>query len=434
MSDLKLRNTDFDQQHLWHPYSPPPNSNLNKNLVVKSANGVRLTLADDTQVIDAMSSWWCAIHGYNHPTINAAIKSQVDTLSHVMFGGLTHQPAIELGEKILAIAPNNLEHIFYCDSGSVAVEIAMKMAVQYQFAQGKQDKHKFLTIRSGYHGDTWKAMSVSDPTTGMHHLFKGALQAEYFIARPPIEFSQEWHNDPKKNGLQELTNILAKQADNIAALILEPIVQGAGGMYFYHPEYLNAARQLCDDYNVLLIFDEIATGFGRTGELFATEHTKIQADILCLGKALTGGYLSMAATLCSDQVAKGIGDGEPGVFMHGPTFMGNPLACSAAIANLDLLASNKWRTQVKAIEQQLHDELKPVGNLPNVADVRTIGAIGVIEMTERIDPVIAQQRCKELGVWLRPFGNNIYCMPPYCITQDELSQVSTAMLTLAKEV
>lgn len=434
MNEPKSRKQDFDQQHLWHPYSSPPHAELNKNLLIKSASGVSLSLDDGTEVIDAMSSWWCAIHGYNHPKINTAIKAQVDTLAHVMFGGLTHEPAIELGERLLQITPESLQHIFYCDSGSVSVEVALKMAVQYQFALGFKDKHKFLTIRSGYHGDTWKAMSVSDPDTGMHHLFSGALQAEYFVAQPPIKFSQLWDADAKNNGLLELSNILEQHHSKIAALILEPIVQGAGGMTFYHPEYLNAARALCDQYNVLLIFDEIATGFGRTGELFASHHTNIEPDILCLGKAITGGYLSFAATLCSDKVADTIRDGEPSVFMHGPTFMGNPLACSAAIANLELLANDEWQQQVKNIEQQLSRDLQSALAMNKVVEVRTIGAIGVIEMSEPVDPVLAQAQCQELGVWLRPFGKNIYCMPPYIISVEQLTKVTAAMLKLAEQI
>ena len=427
-----MNGSDFDQQHLWHPYSPPPSTALTKNLLVKGADGVYLSLQDGSEVIDAMSSWWCAIHGYNHPSINAAIKSQVDEISHVMFGGLTHTPAIELGEKLLAVSPASLEHIFYSDSGSVAVEVALKMAVQYQFARNKKDKHKFLTVRSGYHGDTWKAMSVSDPTTGMHHLFSGALQAEYFVSQPPIKFGEDWETDPRKNGLHELSVTLAENNHNICALILEPIVQGAGGMYFYHPAYLNACRDLCDEHDVLLIFDEIATGFGRTGKLFATNHCTIEPDILCLGKALTGGYLSFAATLCSNQVAKIIRDGEPGAFMHGPTFMANPLACSAAKASLDLLANNQWQRSVSEIEQQLKKELAPALEFANVIDVRVIGAIGVIEMRDRVDPALAQGMCTELGVWLRPFNKNIYCMPPFIISAAQLSLVCSAMLKLAQ--
>lgn len=426
-----MNGSDFDQQHLWHPYTAPPNAELNKNLLIKNAGGVYLTLEDDTKVVDAMSSWWCAIHGYNHPEINAAIKTQVDKISHVMFGGLTHEPAIELGRKLLNITPPSLQHIFYSDSGSVAVEVALKMAVQYQFAKGNKNKHKFLTIRSGYHGDTWKAMSVSDPTTGMHHLFSGALQAEYFVSKPPIKFNQDWDDDPTQNGLAELSEMLSNNADSISAMIFEPVVQGAGGMYFYHPEYLNNCRKLCDEHDVLMIFDEIATGFGRTGELFATHHCKVEPDIMCLGKALTGGYVSFAATLCNNAVANVIRSGDPGVFMHGPTFMGNPLACSAAIASLDLLAKSQWQKNIKQIEQQLIRELKPAQQFENVTDVRTIGAIAVIEMENRVDPTLAQTLCAELGVWLRPFGNNIYCMPPYIIDSEQLSLVSKAMLELA---
>lgn len=427
-----MNSSDFDQQHLWHPYSPPPNNSLSKNLLVTEANGIHLTFEDGSKVIDAMSSWWCTIHGYNHPSINNAVKSQVETMSHVMFGGLTHQPAIELGEKLLSITPNTLQHIFYSDSGSVSVEVALKMAVQYQFARGKQDKHKFLTVRSGYHGDTWKAMSVSDPTTGMHHLFSGALQAEYFVSKPPIKFGQTWIDDPNLNGLQELSDNLSQNAEHISAVILEPVVQGAGGMYFYHPEYLNACRTLCDEHNVLLIFDEIATGFGRTGELFAAYHTQIEPDILCLGKALTAGYVSFAATLCSNKVSDVIGSGEPGAFMHGPTFMANPLACSAAIASLDLLASTPWQQCVQTIAQQLTSELDLARQLDNVEDVRVIGAIGVIQMRDRVDPVLAQSLCSELGVWLRPFGHNIYCMPPFITSPDQLSHITDAMIKLAK--
>jgi len=429
-----MKSIDFDQQHLWHPYSSPPSNTLTQNLLVERADGVTLTLADGSQVIDAMSSWWCAIHGYSHPQINAAIKQQIDQMTHVMFGGLTHQPAIELGKKLLAIVPDSMQHIFYSDSGSVAVEVAMKMAVQYQYALGNQAKHKFLTIRSGYHGDTWKAMSVSDPTTGMHHLFRGALQAEYFVEQPPIKFNQEWSADPQQNGLQALTNMLEQNADAIAAVILEPIVQGAGGMVFYHPKYLNGCRTLCDQYNVLLIFDEIATGFGRTGKLFATDHCDIQADIMCLGKAITGGTVSFAATLCSDKIADGIREGKPGIFMHGPTFMANPLACSAAIASLNLLANTPWQQRVEQIEQQFQSELEPATQLKNVAEIRTLGAIGVIEMNHNVDAGQAKQLASELGVWLRPFGKNIYAMPPYIITAEELTHVTGAMLELAKRL
>ena len=434
---------EFDSQHLWHPYSTPPRSNAasgatpqTRNHLVKRADGVMLTLDDGTSLVDAMSSWWSVIHGYNHPILNEALKTQIDTMSHVMFGGLTHDPAVELGKKLLAMTPDSLSSIFYCDSGSIAVEVAMKMALQYHYACGKAHKKTFLTIRSGYHGDTWKAMSVCDPDTGMHHLFKGALQIQHFIEQPPIAYGEPWNDDPLQNGLQALQDCLEKHRHQISAMILEPVVQGAGGMYFYHPEYLNQCRELCDHHDVLLIFDEIATGFGRTGKLFASEHCIIEPDIMCLGKALTGGYLSFAATLCSDKIANGIANGEPGAFMHGPTFMANPLACAAANASLSLLnthsANSNWQDRVNAIETQFKAELALAATLPNVAKVRSIGAIGVIEMQHTVNPEQAHALCKELGVWLRPFGKNIYSMPPYVINDDELSQVTRAMYELAK--
>ena len=420
----------FDAQHLWHPYTnvtqPGPTH------LVKSAEGVHLTLDDGSELIDAMSSWWSAIHGHGHPAIVSAVKAQLDQMPHVMFGGLTHEPAIELGQKLLAITPPSMQRIFYCDSGSVAVEVAMKMAVQYHYATGAPDKVQFATIRSGYHGDTWKAMSVCDPTTGMHHLFQGALSAQHFVERPPLNFDETWSDDANQNGLGELRQLFQTHHKTIAALILEPVVQGAGGMHFYHPDYLNQARLLCDEFNVLLIFDEIATGFGRTGKMFATNHTTIEPDIMCLGKALTGGTLSFAATLTSDKVAKGIGEGTPSVFMHGPTFMANPLACAAASSSLDLLAKTPWAQSVATIETQMADQLAPARALEHVKDVRVLGAMGVIEMDHQISADKAHPLCKELGVWLRPFGHNIYCMPPFIITEDELSKVCAVMCHLAK--
>lgn len=422
---------EFDQHHLWHPYTnvakPGP------TFRVSEAEGVHITLDDGTKLIDAMSSWWCMLHGHRNPHITKAIHDQVDKLPHVMFGGLTHDAAIDLGRALLDITPASMQRIFYCDSGSVAVEVAMKMAVQYQHSIGQPQRSKFLTIRSGYHGDTWKAMSVCDPVTGMHHLFQGALSIQHFVPKPPVQLGDDWPEDESHNGLAELRQTLEANQD-IAAFILEPIVQGTGGMYFYHPEYLNAARQLCDEHGVLLIFDEIATGFGRTGKLFATDFTNIEPDILCLGKALTGGHISFACTLTNDRVANGIGNGEPGIFMHGPTFMANPIACAAAKASLELLGQNNWQAQTQQIESQMAEELAPANDLTNVAQVRTLGGIAVIEMDHVVSADQAHGLAKETGVYLRPFGTKIYTMPPFISTPDDLSQISAAMLRLAKEL
>lgn len=422
---------EFDQHHLWHPYTnvakPGP------TFRVSEAEGAYITLDDGTKLIDAMSSWWCMLHGHRNPQITQAIHDQLDKLPHVMFGGLTHDAAIDLGRALIDITPASMQRIFYCDSGSVAVEVAMKMAVQYQHSVGQPQRSKFATIRSGYHGDTWKAMSVCDPVTGMHHLFQGALSIQIFVSKPPIQLGQEWVDDDTQNGLAELRQTLETNQD-IAAFVLEPIVQGTGGMYFYHPNYLNAARQICDAHGVLLIFDEIATGFGRTGKLFATDFTDIEPDILCLGKALTGGHISFACTMTNDRVANGIGNGEPGIFMHGPTFMANPLACAAAKASLDLLAENNWQAQTQQIETQMADELATANDLPHVAQVRTLGGIAVIEMDHVVSADQAHGLAKETGVYLRPFGTKIYTMPPFICTPDELSQISAAMLRLAKEL
>lgn len=421
---------EFDQKHLWHPYT-----NVTKpgpTFVVEEAEGVWLTLDDGTRVIDGMSSWWSVIHGHRNPAIMKAVHDQLDKVPHVMFGGLTHRAATELGEKLLDLAPPAMRRIFYCDSGSVSVEVALKMAVQYQNAAGRPERREFATIRNGYHGDTWKAMSVCDPVTGMHHLFKGALSIQHFAQRPPIAFGDDWTEDPAENGLGELEALLDTHQDRIAALILEPVVQGAGGMYFYHPEYLNAARALCDRHGILLIFDEIATGFGRTGALFATDHTGIQPDILCLGKAITGGTMSFATTMTSDHVAEVIGGGDPGLFMHGPTFMGNPLACAAAGASLGLLQQGDWRGQTAAIADQMARELAPARDMPGVRDVRVLGAIGVIEMDHWVSADEAHAHCKEMGVFLRPFAHNIYTMPPYVAAPEELSQITAGMLRLAE--
>ncbi len=423
---------DFDRKHLWHPYS-----NITKpgpTHVVASAEGVWLTLEDGTRMIDAMSSWWSVIHGHRHPALMQAAHAQLDRLPHVMFGGLTHAPAIDLGRRLVAMLPGGLDRIFYCDSGSVAVEVAMKMAVQYQNAVGQPDRTGFATIRSGYHGDTWKAMSVCDPETGMHHLFRGAVSVQHFADRPPVRFGGDWTSDANSNGLESLRQVLAQNHASIAALILEPVVQGAGGMNFYHPEYLNQARLLCDEFGLLLIFDEIATGFGRTGRMFAADFCTVTPDIICLGKALTGGTMSFAATIATQAIASAIGAAVPGAFMHGPTFMANPLACAVAGASLDLLAAGDWQGQVAAIAAQFEVDLAPVRKLPGVADVRVLGAIGVIEMDHTVSAEQAHGLSRESGVYLRPFGRNIYAMPPFVISAKELSQVTDAMIRLAKRL
>nr|WP_168713339.1 adenosylmethionine--8-amino-7-oxononanoate transaminase [Cochlodiniinecator piscidefendens] len=421
---------EFDARHLWHPYTNV--AEAGPMHLITEANGVWLTRDDGGQMIDAMSSWWCAIHGHRHPTITQAMQRQLAQMPHVMFGGLSHMPAIELGQKMIGLLPDGLDRIFYCDSGSVSVEVALKMAVQYQMAKGHKDKVEFATIRGGYHGDTWKAMSVCDPINGMHGLFRGALSIQNFLPRPSIQIGQEWDDDPLKNGLALLEGLLMEKGAQIAGLIVEPIVQGAGGMYFYHPNWLKGARDLCDQHDILLIFDEIATGFGRTGKLFAMEHAGVIPDIVCLGKALTGGHISFAATVSTDAVARGIGESAAGVFMHGPTYMANPLACAAGVASLSLLESGAWRTQVSGIETQMRQELEAARTLPDVVDVRVLGPIGVIEMKQRVDPKIAHQLAVETGVWLRPFAHNIYCMPPYVISQQDLSKVTSAMVALAR--
>lgn len=421
---------DFDAAHLWHPYTnvlqPGPMH------LITQAEGVWLTRDDGGKMIDAMSSWWCAIHGHKHPAITSAMKRQIDQMPHVMFGGLTHMPAIALGQRLVSMMPDGLDRVFFCDSGSVSVEVAMKMAVQYQIAKGRAGKVEFATARGGYHGDTWKAMSVCDPVTGMHQIFAGALSIQHFLPRPPVGLQEDWPTDSAQNGLEPLEELLEAKGKQIAALILEPVVQGTGGMYFYNPEWLRAARQLCAQHDVLVIFDEIATGFGRTGEMFAMDHAGFAPDILCLGKALTGGHISFATTVASAEVAEGIGDSEAGVFMHGPTYMANPLACVAGEASLGLLAEGNWREQVAGIEAQMRCELEPARALTGVRDVRVLGAIGVIEMEDRVDPAIAHARAKDTGVWLRPFARNIYTMPPFVITPEELSRVTAAMVDLAK--
>ncbi|MCJ8336232.1 MAG: adenosylmethionine--8-amino-7-oxononanoate transaminase [Epibacterium sp.] len=423
---------EFDARHLWHPYSNVLNPGAMH--LISEAEGVWLTRDDGVRMIDAMSSWWCAVHGHRHPAITGAMQTQLDRMPHVMFGGMTHAPAIDLGRKMIELLPGDLNRIFYCDSGSVAIEVALKMAVQYQVAQGHSDRVQFATIRGGYHGDTWKAMSICDPDNGMHGLFRGALSIQNFLPRPQIRFGEGWTNDPTLNGLGALEELLDTKSRQIAALILEPVVQGAGGLFFYHPTWLKKAHEMCEAHGVLLIFDEIATGFGRTGELFAMHHAGIVPDILCVGKALTGGHISMAATVTTETVARGIGESAASVLMHGPTYMANPLACAAAMASLDQLSQRDWQAEVGSIADQMQHELEPARNIPGVADVRVLGAIGVIEMDAWVDPSVAHTRAPQSGVWLRPFAHNIYCMPPYVISPDELSSVTAAMVALARDM
>lgn len=418
---------EFDKKHIWHPYS----SAINQidSLLVKRGDGVYLELEDGTRLIDGMSSWWCAIHGYNVNELNEAITTQLGKISHVMFGGLTHEPAIELSKTLLKIAPQGLEHVFYSDSGSVAVEVSMKMALQYWNAKNQGGKNKFVTIRKGYHGDTWHPMSVCDPETGMHSIFNNKLPNQIFLPPPESKFNETF--DP--NELNEVERVLSTQHHEIAAFILEPIVQGAGGMRFYHQDYLKSVKILCEKYDVLLIADEIATGFGRTGKLFACEHAAITPDILCIGKALTGGYLSFAATLCTHEVATAISDAHPGVFMHGPTFMGNPLACSVAHASIQLLLSKNWKDNITRIEKHFKHELSQLNTLKIVKNVRVLGAIGVVELIEPVKMEMIQPEFIKHGVWLRPFGKLVYTMPAYTISDSELQTLTNGIVRTLHE-
>ena len=415
----------LDGEHVWHPYGAlPPQL---PSLPVVSAEGVRLQLADGRELIDGMASWWCAIHGYRHPALDGAVREQLGRMAHVMFGGLTHEPAVRLAERLTELAPAGLERVFFADSGSVSVEVAIKLAVQYQRAIGRPARTRLLTVRGGYHGDTTGAMSVCDPVGGMHSLFTGLLPEQLFAERPPDGFEAP----PDERWAASVRELAARHAGELAAVIAEPVVQGAGGMRFHSPSCVRLLREVCDEHGLLLILDEIATGFGRTGAMFTSEHAGVSADVMCVGKALTGGYMTLAATLCTAAVARAVSEGEGGGLMHGPTFMANPLACAVALASLDLLATEDWQGRVAGLEAGLRAGLEPARDLPGVADVRVLGAIGVIELESPVDLAAATRAAVARGVWLRPFRNLIYAMPPYVMSEQDLAEVCEAMLAAA---
>ncbi|MFI5757708.1 adenosylmethionine--8-amino-7-oxononanoate transaminase [Streptomyces sp. NPDC051569] len=417
----------LDRDHVWHPYGPMPGRT--EPLIVESASGVRLRLAEPAQghdeLVDGMSSWWSAIHGYNHPVLNEAARGQLDRMSHVMFGGLTHEPAVRLAARLVDITPEPLRHVFLADSGSVSVEVAVKMCLQYWRSVGRPAKQRLLTWRGGYHGDTWQPMSVCDPDGGMHDLWSGVLPRQIFADAPPDEYEETY-----ADGLRAL---IARHADELAAVIVEPVVQGAGGMRFHSPAYLRVLREACDAYGVLLILDEIATGFGRTGTLFAAGQADVSPDVMCLGKALTGGYLTMAATLCTSRVAEGISRGEVPVLAHGPTFMGNPLAAAVANASIDLLLGQDWESEVKRIGTGLRDGLAEAASVPGVRDVRVLGAIGVVQLDHEVDMAAATRAAVREGVWLRPFRDLVYTMPPYVTDDEDIAKICRAVGAAARE-
>ncbi|MDX2731087.1 MULTISPECIES: adenosylmethionine--8-amino-7-oxononanoate transaminase [unclassified Streptomyces] len=429
LSPAELRT--LDRAHVWHPYGPMPGRQ--EPLIVESASGVRLRLAEPAhgqhELIDGMSSWWSAVHGYNHPVLNEAARGQLDRMSHVMFGGLTHEPAVRLAARLVEITPEPLRHVFLADSGSVSVEVAVKMCLQYWHSTGRPAKKRLLTWRGGYHGDTWQPMSVCDPEGGMHGLWSGALPRQVFADEPPGGFDTQ----PDEAYVQHLRDLIARHADELAAVIVEPVVQGAGGMRFHSPAYLRALREACDAHDVLLVFDEIASGFGRTGKLFAAGHAGISPDVMCVGKALTGGYLTLAATLCTSRVADGISRGEVPVLAHGPTFMGNPLAAAVALASIDLLLGQDWEQEVKRLENGLLDGLAGARSIAGVRDVRVLGAIGVVQLDHDVNMAAATEAAVREGVWLRPFRDLIYTMPPYVTGDDDLARICRAVCAAARE-